>query len=236
MAEICNVYCDESCHLEHDRCKVMVLGAVWCPRESAPQIADRMREIKVRHGMAEDFEAKWTKVSPARQQMYMDIIDFFFDSRDLHFRGVIVPDKSRLQHEHFGQDHDTFYYKMYFTMLKQVLSPSSTYHIYLDVKDTHGGQKVAKLHDVLCNSMYDFSKSIIGRLQVVRSHEVQQIQIADLLVGVVGYVNRDITGSSAKAALSQRVKERSGYGLKLTTLLKEDKFNLLRWQATEPGQ
>jgi hypothetical protein len=26
-----NVYCDESCHLEHDRQQAMVLGAVWCP-------------------------------------------------------------------------------------------------------------------------------------------------------------------------------------------------------------
>ena len=35
MAEIFNVYCDESCHLEHDRQKVMVLGAIWCPLEKA---------------------------------------------------------------------------------------------------------------------------------------------------------------------------------------------------------
>ncbi len=31
MSQVFNIYCDESCHLEHDREKVMVLGAVWCP-------------------------------------------------------------------------------------------------------------------------------------------------------------------------------------------------------------
>ncbi len=31
MGDIFNVYCDESCHLENDHRKVMVLGAVWCP-------------------------------------------------------------------------------------------------------------------------------------------------------------------------------------------------------------
>ncbi len=31
MSDIFNVYCDESCHLENDHRKVMVLGAVWCP-------------------------------------------------------------------------------------------------------------------------------------------------------------------------------------------------------------
>ena len=27
------VYCDETCHLEHDNIKPMALGAVWCPKE-----------------------------------------------------------------------------------------------------------------------------------------------------------------------------------------------------------
>lgn len=27
-----NVYCDETCHLEHDGINAMVLGAVWCPQ------------------------------------------------------------------------------------------------------------------------------------------------------------------------------------------------------------
>ena len=31
MPQVFNIYCDESCHLEHDRQQVMVLGAIWCP-------------------------------------------------------------------------------------------------------------------------------------------------------------------------------------------------------------
>ena len=30
MSDTFKVYCDESCHLENDHQKVMVLGAVWC--------------------------------------------------------------------------------------------------------------------------------------------------------------------------------------------------------------
>ena len=33
MPQVFNVYCDESCHLEHDRQKVMVLGVIWWPLE-----------------------------------------------------------------------------------------------------------------------------------------------------------------------------------------------------------
>lgn len=234
MPNIYNIYCDESCHLEHDHLGVMVLGAVWCPKENVREIAQRIREIKARHGLSNCFEIKWTKVSPAKQQFYLDIIDFFFESKDLHFRALIVPDKSRLQHDGFvGQSHDVFYYKMYFTMLKQILSPSEIYHIYLDIKDTRSREKTAKLHEVLCSSMYDFSRTIIDRVQVVHSHEVQQMQLTDLLIGIVSYVNRDLGENPGKVALVNRVKHRAGYSLKNSTLLKEDKFNLFRWRPSE---
>ena len=26
-----NIYCDESCHLEHDKARAMLLGAISCP-------------------------------------------------------------------------------------------------------------------------------------------------------------------------------------------------------------
>ena len=35
MTELFNVCCNESCHLEHDRQKVMVLGATRCSLEKA---------------------------------------------------------------------------------------------------------------------------------------------------------------------------------------------------------
>lgn len=44
MTRVFNVYCDESCHLENDRQKAMVLGAVWCPLEKTREIAVRIRE------------------------------------------------------------------------------------------------------------------------------------------------------------------------------------------------
>ena len=125
MSQIFNVYCDESCHLENDHQKVMVLGAVWCPFEKAHGIAVRIREIKLHHGLNPNFEIKWTKVSPGKKLFYLDVVDYFFDNDDLHFRALIVPDKSKLRHEAFAQSHDDWYYKMYFDMLKIILSPDS---------------------------------------------------------------------------------------------------------------
>ncbi len=233
MSQIFNIYCDESCHLENDHQKAMVLGAVWCTQDKTREIAVRIREIKQSHGMKADFEIKWSKVSPAKKQFYLDLLDYFFDDDDLHFRALIVPDKSKLDHAAYSQSHDDFYYKMYFDLLKVILSPDACYRIYIDIKDTLGAVKVAKLHDVLSNNMYDFSKEIIERVQLVRSHEIEQLQLTDLLTGVISYANRGLRGNAAKEALVQRTMARSHYSLRRTTLLRENKVNLFSWHATE---
>lgn len=209
----------------------MVLGAIWCPEQKSHEIAQRLRELKEKHGLPRWFEVKWTKVSPARIDFYLDLIDYFFDDDDLRLRALIVSDKSQLRHDAFGQDHDTFYYKMYYTMLKAILSPEARYNIYLDIKDTRSHQKEVTLHDVLCNTLYDRDREVIRKLQSVRSHEVQQIQLADLLIGAVAYANRDLHGSRAKLALVERMRRRSGYRLTLSTLVRAEKVNLFRWQA-----
>jgi hypothetical protein len=233
MSEIFNIYCDESCHLEHDHQKVMVLGTVWCPLDKVKEISVRLREIKSKHGMKPGFESKWTKVSPAKSAMYLDLLDYFFDDDDLHFRALVVPDKSKLRHDDFGQDHDTWYYKMFFDLLKVLFNPRSRYRIYLDIKDTRSAAKVAKLHEVLCHNMYDFQREIIERVQNVHSHEVELLQMSDLLIGAISYVNRGLSGNAGKEALVARIRERSGYSLTQTTLLREEKLNLFVWHPSE---
>lgn len=233
MSHIINVYCDESCHLENDRQKAMVLGAVWCPRDKVRDRAEGIRGIKEKQGLGAAFEIKWTKVSPAKAGFYLDVVDYFFDDDDLHFRALIVPDKFALNHAAHGQTHDEWYYKMYFDMLKVIIDPQCRYHIYLDIKDTRGRTKVRKLQEVLANAHYDFSRDIIEKIQTVRSHEVELLQLADLLIGAISYVNRGLSGNAGKEALVGRMRERSRYSLTLTTLLRESKVNLFRWAASE---
>lgn len=230
MPHIYNIYCDESGHLENDEVGIMVLGAVWCPLEKTREISTRLREIKVEHGLSRDFEIKWTKVSPAKLSFYLDVLDYFFNEDDLHFRALIAP-KGELRHGDFNQSHDDWYYKMYYEMLRIIFDPLAHYRIYLDIKDCWGAAKVRKLHQVLSNSMYDFSMSIIERMQLVRSHEVELIQLADLLIGTVSYANRELASSAAKLKLVERMRERSRYKLTRTTLMKEEKVNLFCWHA-----
>lgn len=228
-----NIYCDESCHLEHDQSKVMVLGAMWCQKEVKHEVFGRIREIKTKYGFKPEFEIKWNKVSNARLDFYLELINYFFDDDDLHFRGLVVPDKTMLNHNFFNQDHNTFYYKMYFDLLKVILAPQCGYNIYIDKKDTKGQDKVLELQKVLRNNHYDYQNQIIRKIQQVQSHEVELLQITDLLCGALSYLHRGLQGNKAKLELIEKIKYRSGYGLMKSTLYKEDKMNVFIWRARE---
>lgn len=230
MSQTINIYCDESCHLENDKQRVMVLGAVWCPFEKKDEIFERIRDIKEKHGLIKDFEIKWTKVSKSKVEFYLELVDYFFDDDDLHFRALVVPDKSIIKHKDFNQDHDTWYYKMYFSMLKVLIDPHSKNRIFIDIKDTRSADKTRKLHDVLCNDRYDFDKEIIEIVQTVKSNEVETLQLTDLLIGAVSSINRGLNTNEGKLRVIERIKKRSGYSLTLTTYLKESKFNIFIWQ------
>lgn len=244
MREIINVYCDESCHLENDKEKVMALGAVYCPASKKDEIFERLAELKKKHNLIPKnkknpndnrayYELKWNKVSLAKINYFKDVIDYFFAYDDLHFRVLVVPDKSKLDYEKFNHTHDTFYYKMYFSMLKVILNPDKAHHIYIDIKDTRSREKVHKLEQVLRNDKYDYAKEIIKKVQQVRSHEVELIQLTDLLTGAVSYVNRGLGDSKAKNLLIEHIRHRSKYSLTKSTLIREQKFNIFLWESSK---
>lgn len=233
-----NIYCDESCHLENDKENVMVLGAVYCPTEKKEEIFERLLSFKKKHNLIKRpkenrtyYELKWNKVSQSKIEYYKDVINYFFDDDDLCFRVLVVPNKNELKYEQFNHTHDTFYYKMYFGMLKAILNPKDSHYIYIDIKDTKSRDKVHKLEQVLRNDKYDYQKNIIKRVQQVRSHEVEILQLADLLIGAVGYINRGLASSKAKNELIDLIKQRSKYSLVKSTLLKERKFNIFIWES-----
>lgn len=245
MKPTINIYCDESCHLLNDKEPVMVLGAVYCPIEKKEEIFERLYSFKVKHNLIPKnkknekdnrtyYELKWNKVSKSKIEYYKDVINYFFDDDDLQFRVLVVSNKEKIDYKRFNHTHDTFYYKMYFGMLKAILNPDNSHYIYIDIKDTKSREKVHKLEQVLRNDKYDYSKEIIKKVQQVRSHEVEILQLADLLVGATAYVNRGLLDSKAKNELVNLIKHRSKYTLTKSTLLRERKFNIFIWEPQKP--
>lgn len=224
-----NIYCDESRHLERDRQPLMVLGALWMPADATKVVSANIRDRKKAFGLAADFEVKWTKVSPGRLDFYKSLVDYFFDDPNLHLRAVVATGKSNLDHATFQQTHDDWYYKMYYTLLIQLVRPGSLYRIYLDIKDTRGGPKTQRLREILSHAIHDFKLTAIERLQIVRSEEIGALQLLDLLIGAIGYLNCGSHDSAAKVQLAEHISARAARSLDQTTPLSEDKMNLLVW-------
>lgn len=235
-----NVYCDESCHLERDRQPLMVLGAVWCKKNYVSEANKQIRIIKESHGLKSHTELKWTKISPSKALLYRDLVDYFVGDKNLHFRAVVAINKGLLNHEIYDQNHDDWYYKIYFLMLRQIFDPEDTYNVYLDIKDTAGAKKAEKLWNVLCNSNYDFEREIIRKLQIVRSYEVELLQLSDVLIGAVMYANRrrhlpafTEHPSEAKLSVVERLIRKTKYSLIRSTLPFERKMNIFVWSPKE---
>ncbi len=212
-----NFYCDESCHLESDGQKFMLIGYVSSPYNQVKMHHEAIRNIKIKHRLK--VEVKWSALSKSSYPLYSELIDYFF-ATDLQYRAIVI-DKSKINHDNFNQSHDDFYYKMYYQLLNKKISPESNYNIYLDIKDTRSAQKVQGLKEYL-----NYQYLSVRTLQNIRSHESELMQLTDIITGALGY---NLTGSNkmiAKVQIINKIKNHSKLPLTRSTSKEDDKFNL----------
>ena len=227
-----NVYCDESCHLQNDKSPVMVLGAIYCPNHKRQQIYADIRSIKKKYNLSSYFEIKWTKVSKSKIAFYEELLDYFWNNKDLHYRGLVAVGKDQLDHNRFnGGDYDLWYYKMYFRLLDPIIYEEHEYRILLDIKDTKGGKRVQKLKEVLCNNIYDFNSEVIKHIGQINSRESEILQLADLINGAIAYHYRHMENEElvnhGKVAFVNKLQSKQNIDRK--TSRRATKFNLFIW-------
>lgn len=227
------IFCDESCHLEHDDSNYMVLGAISCPENKKQEIYNEIKQIKTKHNLSENFEIKWTKVSKGKIEFYEEIIDYFFKTKELHFRTVVASKENlKFYTDMPGDDYPTWYYKIYFLLLNSIIFRDDSYKIFIDIKDSLGGERVKKLKEVLCNNIYDFKGEVIKDIIQIHSHSSQILQITDLLIGAMSYNTRKLSKNQGKLILINKIKERLNplkIDIEKTTRKQEEKFNIFYW-------
>lgn len=228
MKEI-NVYCDESCHLENDDNNVMVMGSISLEKEAVQAINKRIKEIKIKHNVYKYAELKWTKVSKSKIEMYKEIVDLFFEYDDILFRAVIATGKQELSLSKFSITYDDWYYRIYYLLLKNIISIDYRYSIFLDIKDTNGSVKVEKLKSVLNRTLYDFYESTVHNIQLVRSDQIEIMGLTDLFIGAISYKNRGLCSNEAKVELIKYIESKANVRLNLSTTKAERKFNIFKW-------
>jgi hypothetical protein len=226
-----HLYCDESCHLPHDRAPFLLLGLLACPAKRVRTAHEQLSAIWERHALPKHFEVKWTKVSPAKLEFYRAVTEWFFASEDITFRALALPDKQRLYATLPEEPRDALYYRLYYQLLRGAIEQENRYRVFLDLKDTRGSEKLAHLTGILRADADDPYGKSVENLQHVHSHEVKLLQVCDLILGAISFARRpkkDVE-SPAKRKLVLLIEERLGYPLTGDSPPGADKFALTTW-------
>lgn len=229
-----NIYCDESCHLEFDKSDVMALGAMQCNVNAKEKVYNDIRNIKMKYGLNSWAEIKWTKVSKSKKEMYKELMEYFFNSEDLKLRILIAIDKKHLNNRKYNNgNYDTWYYKMYFQLLDNIIRKKECYKVFIDIKDTKGGPRIKKLHNILCNDKHDYKKEVIKDIKQIDSKSSEILQLVDLFIGAATYVHRmehlKPNANEAKIELVKLIQEKYNIDLTMKTDILEEKFNVFIW-------
>lgn len=218
MAKTFNIYCDESCHLEHDHKKFMFLGNVSSAYPQVRRHSERIKDLKKKHHFYA--EIKWSNVSQSMLPFYLELVDYFFDT-DLRFRAVGV-EKASIPNSEQETGFDDFYYKMYYQLLNYKVDTTDYYNVYIDIKDTWSSQKSKRLEEIL-NIKY----GVFRKVQCIRSEESILLQLSDFLMGAISYnANNDAQTNTAKRRVVDQIKKHCP-NLDMMQTNSFDKFNLL---------
>jgi len=134
-----NIYCDESCHIEHDHKSFMFLGSVSSAYNQVRFHTKNIKDLKAKHHFYG--EIKWTSVSKSKLHFYLELVEYFF-ATDLQFRAIGI-EKSQIKSAEFNNSYDEFYYKMYYYLLnhnikgKQITPTPKDGKIVMDTLFTH---------------------------------------------------------------------------------------------------
>lgn len=225
------IFCDESCHLQHDKSGIMVLGAICCLNERLEMVLRTIKYLRHKHNY--NTELKWTKLIARQMPFYSALIDLFVKS-DLQFKATVVLNKGSLRHDEFNNgSHTNFYYKMFYYTIKDFFPDDDyCYRLYLDYMDTQGLEKCKKLVTVLQNYAIGQDRTICVEAQTIRSYESQLIQLCDFFIGALSYKNRiDIEKkSTTKNEVISLIERKIGINLSRGTPPWEQKFNIFQFQ------
>ena len=96
-----------------------------------------------------------------------------------------------------------------------------------------GSKKIDQLKDVLNNVVGYFYDETVKNIQLVRSDQIQLLQLADLFIGAVSYSNRGLKANPAKLKLIEHIEEKSNRILTKSTPKSEEKINIFKWLPKE---
>jgi len=196
-----SIYCDESRHEGQSSQRYMVIGGLWLPRDRRQELLAALHAVQRQYRIAG--ELKWRKVSRSRLAGYQALFDFLASRDDVHFRCIVV-DKTKVDlDKYFQNDRQLGFWVFYWHCLKQWMGNANTYYVSIDFKPESLLSGPRRLRQVLENEC--IRRCWLKSLECVDSRENLFCQVADVLIGAVGYEHNGLAGSPAKQALAAHI-------------------------------
>jgi hypothetical protein len=206
----------------------MVIGALSCPVSRKREIVKRIHNLRAIHST--QGESGWKRLSPNKRGFYWALLDLFAREPDLQFRCVLV-DKTKF----VSDDPELGFYKLYYQMLVHWLSPGCTYRILLDQQQNKEQGRFSTLRDVLRRKLS--AGALILSLEPADSSALEIMQLADLLVGAVGYERNGRTTSATKVEFCRDLASAIGVrAISQPTPPGEKKFNVFHFGSRGAGE
>lgn len=231
------VYCDESrldllTTKKKTDDRYMVIGSIWISRGYRNIFKDKVKQIRAKYGVPYG-EMKWKNVAPSKLDFYKEIITLFFDEgNNIGFRCIVVDSEQVDLKKYHESDPELGFYKFYYQLLYHWIESeiNNRYFIYTDIKTTRMKDRLSVLHDVLKNKC---SSADIVLVQAIPSKESVFIQLADLLIGAVGYSCHSYFLGRAKSEIVELITNEIKREPCEKTYQIEKKFNVFKIQLNK---
>jgi len=225
------VYCDESrtelfYRKPTEPGQYVLIGGIWIKSEKRKGYKDHIRNIRDSFNLFGEF--KWNRVSPSRLEFYRQIVQFFFKS-EARFRVIVLPAEKMDAIQFHRADQELMFYKFYYQLIHHWIEPFNRYSIFLDLKTNRLHNRTKTLKEVLQNSNID---SEVANVQALPSEELDILQLADVLIGAVGYHFHGLRTSDAKNTIIYEIEEGIGHPIRATNR-DEEKFNVFLFHPDE---
>ena len=225
------LYCDESRQdlfynkdAISDTNKYIFIGGIVIDRKNRVEIKNKINELKGKYDINTKTELKWNRVTKNYLDLYKEMIDIYIDY-DISFRAICI-DSSKINLKYHNDNAELGFYKLYYQLLNNWLSPKLKYTIYTDIKTYSDPNVLNDLKRCLNNKEHPNS---VERIYAIDSHESVFLQLEDILMGATSYkMNFGNNGNSEiKLELISYLESKLGHELKPTDK-NATKFNLFK--------
>jgi hypothetical protein len=220
---------------------------LWFPRDSREVLRDRFYDLWDHEFPSRNSELKWTKVSAGKLGTYKKFIDLFADIPEIDFRCTVL-DTHAIDHKTFNQsDAELGFYKFMFTFISRNINKSyqyekinEPYQLFLDRRRENDVVEVGHLADLksylnvwLDSRCVDIEKPVVRSVEAVDSKESPEVQLADVLLGAVGYAWEGYQRSEAKVELIRYIENHFEWELHRKTPMLSKTINIWPFQLQQ---